>query len=155
MIVHREKGLRFAIVCLDEEPREEKVDRLLYLFRPTLVADAYCTPFTTLDVDLHKSEEELWAQLDKTTAYEIRRARDKDKVNCLWLDAHPDANTPESSPSGNIHGMPLAILLGTGPEVLMKVGPPGGSLAASDVSILGARDIDPGEAEVLGQRPGQ
>jgi len=73
------------------------------------------------------------------------------RVGCLWLDAHPDANTPETSPSGNVHGMPLAILLGHGPERLLRVGPPSSTLAYEDVALLGARDMDPGEVEFLRQ----
>lgn len=45
------------------------------------------------------------------------------QVGCLWLDAHPDANTPETSPSGNIHGMVLAIALGTGQKFWSKWDP--------------------------------
>ena len=42
-------------------------------------------------------------------------------VGCLWIDAHADMNTPETSPSGNVHGMPLAATLGRGPESLTKI----------------------------------
>jgi len=73
------------------------------------------------------------------------------RVGCVWLDAHPDANTPETSPSGNIHGMPLAIVLGHGPSILADVGSPGPTVAYEDVSLLGARDIDPGELDFLRQ----
>ncbi len=44
--------------------------------------------------------------------------RKDQRVGCVWLDAHGDANTPDTSPSGNIHGMPLACSLGLGPEKL-------------------------------------
>src|SRR5437773_2596441 len=42
-------------------------------------------------------------------------------VGCIWVDAHADMNTPESSPSGNVHGMPFAATLGYGPESLTKI----------------------------------
>jgi arginase len=44
-----------------------------------------------------------------------------EKIGVLWIDAHTDINTPESSPSGNVHGMPLAALLGLGPEPLANI----------------------------------
>lgn len=60
----------------------------------------------------------------------------------LWIDAHGDFNTPESSRSGDIHGMPLATLLGKGFRELVDVGRPGAKLAAEDVVLLGVRDLD-------------
>src|SRR5262245_63532197 len=42
-------------------------------------------------------------------------------IGCLWIDAHADMNTPESSPSGNVHGMPFAASLGFGPDELTKI----------------------------------
>ena len=44
-----------------------------------------------------------------------------EKIGVLWIDAHSDINTPETSPSGNVHGMPLAALLGLGPEPLANI----------------------------------
>lgn len=70
-------------------------------------------------------------------------------VGCLWMDAHPDANTPETSPSGNIHGMPVAIILGHGPKCLVDVFSPGAKVAYEHMSLLGVRDVDPGEAEFV------
>jgi arginase len=71
------------------------------------------------------------------------------RTGCLWLDAHPDSNTPESSPSGNIHGMVLAIALGHGPQELIGMGPSRRILECEDVAIVGAQDIDPGELEFI------
>src|SRR5690348_8793894 len=42
-------------------------------------------------------------------------------IGCIWIDAHGDMNTPESSPSGNVHGMPFAATLGLGPEPLARI----------------------------------
>lgn len=67
----------------------------------------------------------------------------------LWVDAHLDLNTIETTPSGNIHGMPLAALLGEGHPELTSIG---GCLEPSQVVILGARDVDPGEAELAAAR---
>ncbi len=67
----------------------------------------------------------------------------------LWIDAHGDFNTPESSPSGNIHGMPLAALLGLGRPELVNLGRPGPKLKSSDVVLIGVRDLDPQERALL------
>lgn len=61
----------------------------------------------------------------------------------LWIDAHADFNTPETSPSGNVHGMPLAVILGRGHPELLSVGKPNGRrLTAKDVVLLGVRQLD-------------
>ena len=65
----------------------------------------------------------------------------------LWLDAHPDVNTAETSPSGHLHGMVLAGLLGAGPLAVTDPLPP------QRVVLAGARAIDPGEAAFLEARP--
>lgn len=66
-------------------------------------------------------------------------------VGVLWVDAHADFNTPEISPSGNIHGMALAALLGRGPKELTDIGRAGAKLKPSEAVIIGARDLDPDE----------
>ena len=73
----------------------------------------------------------------------------KQKVGIIWLDAHTDANTPESSPSGNIHGMPLAVLLGYGARELTHIGGFAPKVLPEHTSIIGARSVDPGERELL------
>jgi len=67
------------------------------------------------------------------------------KVGVLWVDAHADFNTPETSPSGNIHGMVLAVLLGDGPPELTGIGGPQPKLKPSQVAMVGVRDVDPAE----------
>jgi arginase len=69
----------------------------------------------------------------------------------LWIDAHGDFNTPESSPSGNLHGMPLAALCGHGSPALVDLGRPGPKLPPQDVVLLGVRDLDAGEKVLLRQ----
>ena len=73
----------------------------------------------------------------------VRRAPGR-RVGILWIDAHADLNTPETSPSGNVHGMPLALLLGHGDEALRRsTGIP--PLRPEDVVLLGLRSVDPDE----------
>lgn len=69
----------------------------------------------------------------------------------LWIDAHGDFNTPDTSPSGNLHGMPLAALLGLGAPELVNLGRPGPKLTTAQVIIIGARDLDSKERELLNQ----
>ncbi len=71
------------------------------------------------------------------------------KVGIIWLDAHADSNTPETSPSGNIHGMPLASLLGYGAKELTHVAGFAPKVLPEHTAIIGARSIDPGERELL------
>jgi arginase len=68
-----------------------------------------------------------------------------ERIGLIWLDAHGDMNTPETSPSGNVHGMPVAHLLGHGDPGLAGVAKPGPAVRAENVAIVGARDLDPGE----------
>lgn len=76
-------------------------------------------------------------------------AKARGRIGVVWIDAHADANTPETSPSGNIHGMPLAISLGHGyPELVNCLGfAP--KVRPEDVVILGAKDVDPEEMEFV------
>jgi arginase len=66
-------------------------------------------------------------------------------VGVLWVDAHGDFNTPETSPSGNIHGMALAVLLGRGPSELTSIGNRGAKLKPEYTVMIGVRDLDPQE----------
>jgi arginase len=71
------------------------------------------------------------------------------KVGVLWIDAHGDINTPESSPSGNIHGMPLAALLGFGAPELTSVGGTAPKVDPANVALVGIRSLDSGEKKRL------
>jgi arginase len=71
------------------------------------------------------------------------------KVGLLWVDAHGDINTPETSPSGNVHGMPLAALLGFGAPELTGVGGALPKLDPSNVALIGIRSLDTGEKKRL------
>lgn len=66
----------------------------------------------------------------------------------IWIDAHGDFNIPETSPSGNIHGMPLAVATGRGDKALLDVGP-SPTVSEKNCVIIAARDIDKDEAKLL------
>jgi len=72
-------------------------------------------------------------------------AQNEAPIGLLWVDAHADLNTPDSSPSGNIHGMPLATLLGVGDPLLLGLGHTTPVIDKSKVAIIGLRSVDPGE----------
>jgi arginase len=71
------------------------------------------------------------------------------KLRVLWLDAHADFNTGELSPSGNLHGMPLACLCGFGPQALVELGGPTPSLHPQWIRQIGVRSVDEGEKRFL------
>ncbi len=74
-----------------------------------------------------------------------------ERIGVIWVDAHADMNTPETTPSGNIHGMPVSVLLGHGAPQLVALNGGTPSLLPENVTIIGARDIDPGEKELIRQ----
>jgi arginase len=71
------------------------------------------------------------------------------KMGLLWIDAHGDINTPDTSPSGNIHGMPLAALLGFGAGELTGIGGLSPKVDAANVALVGIRSLDAGEKKRL------
>ncbi|MCA1593720.1 MAG: arginase [Acidobacteria bacterium] len=73
----------------------------------------------------------------------------KQTVGLIWFDAHADMNTPETSPSGNIHGMPLAVLFGNGEPRLTDIEGFAPKIEPRFCAHIGARDVDPGERELI------
>lgn len=67
----------------------------------------------------------------------------------LWVDAHGDFNTPQTSISGNVHGMSLALLLGKGEPKLLDIGRKGAKLRPEDVVLIGVRELDTREKKAL------
>jgi arginase len=76
-------------------------------------------------------------------------ARQGENMGLIWFDAHADANTPETTPSGNIHGMSLAISLGLGDPDLVNLGERSPKVLARNTVLIGIRDLDVGERETL------
>jgi len=78
--------------------------------------------------------------------------RDQDQeVGLIWFDAHADINTPETSPSGNIHGMPLSVLLGRGQQDLVELEGFSPKLNPAYFAHVGARDVDEGERQGISE----
>lgn len=67
------------------------------------------------------------------------------KLGVIWIDAHTDLNTPETTESGNIHGMSLRVALGEGDERLTRIGGEGPKIKPENIVLIGGRQLDPGE----------
>ncbi len=65
-----------------------------------------------------------------------------EKIGVIWVDAHADMNTPQTSPSGNVHGMPLACLIGKGPNPLTHLFGYAPKVDPRNVALVGIRDVD-------------
>jgi arginase len=78
-----------------------------------------------------------------------RFARQGESLGLIWFDAHGDANTPETTPSGNIHGMSLAVSLGLGDPDLVGFAGRSPKVRPRNAVLIGVRDLDPGEREIL------
>lgn len=72
-----------------------------------------------------------------------------DDFGIIWLDAHGDINTTETSPSGNIHGMPLSALMGMGSEELVNIYARGNKVNPQNVFLVGTRSLDEGERMLI------
>lgn len=75
--------------------------------------------------------------------------RKGEKVGLIWFDAHGDMNTPQTTESGNIHGMPLASCLGHGPEALVKLGERFPMIDVANSALVGVRSLDDRERELV------
>jgi arginase len=73
--------------------------------------------------------------------------RQNQKIGLIWIDAHTDVNTPDSSPSGNVHGMPLAAIMGLGPPELSNIFDFSPKVSPENCALVGVRDIDAIEKE--------
>ena len=79
-----------------------------------------------------------------------RHCRETGKqLRVLWLDAHADFNTHDVTPSGNIHGMPVACLCGLGPDALTRLGGDAPAVKPSEIRQIGIRSVDPGEKRLI------
>lgn len=76
-------------------------------------------------------------------------SKNYDDLGLVWVDAHADINTEETSPSGNIHGMPISFLLGYGRKSLSNLGGFSPKIKAENIVYLGLRSVDPGEKQLI------
>ena len=99
------------------------------------------TPFVVIGGD-HSYAMGTWAGVMNAFA-------DTEKFGLIWIDAHLDAHTFATSPSGNIHGMPVAALLGAGDQSLQELCPAKSSLKANNLLMLGIRSFESEERDLL------
>jgi arginase len=112
--------------------------RLACCVRDTVAAGAR---FTVLGGD-HTCALGTWSGAREALA-------DRGPIGLVWMDAHMDAHTPQTSPSGNLHGMPLACLLGRGDLCLTSLAARGPVLTPEHVCLIGVRSYEYDEAELL------
>lgn len=79
-------------------------------------------------------------------------ANNYENLGVIWYDAHADMNTEETSPSGNIHGMPLAVSMGLGNDKLVNIHGYAPKVKPENIVIIGARSVDPGERELIREK---
>jgi arginase len=127
-------------------------DKLKYLFEISRACEELATEVHTIlsarELPLVLGGDHSIAIGSISGASSYFRARGE-AVGLIWFDAHADMNTPETSPSGNIHGMPLAALLGYGAPELTDVAGFAPKLDPRYCAHIGARDIDQGERELI------
>lgn len=127
-----------AEMCQISEPKLKYVDCIVPMARRTAGAVATSIQGGRLPIVLGGDHSIALGS--------IRGAAKHQRLGVIWIDAHADFNTPETTPSGNIHGMPLAALAGYGDKRLVQIWDEATPVIDPQrIAILGARDLDPGE----------
>ncbi len=131
-----------AEMCKITEPKVKYIDCIVPMARRTAGAVA---------TSMQQGHFPLVLGGDHSIAIgSVRGAAKHKKLGVIWVDAHADFNTPETTPSGNIHGMPLAALCGLGDPRLVRLWDETAPvLDPRRVAVIGARDLDIGEKENL------
>ncbi len=130
--------VQIAEMCNADEPNMKYVDCIVAMARRA--AGAVATSMQAGNFPLVLGGDHSVALGSINGAAKVK------KVGVVWVDAHADFNTPETTPSGNIHGMPLAALCGLGdPRLVQLWATNAPAIDPRNVAILGARDLDPGE----------
>ena len=116
----------------------------------TLVHEAAYAAYTAGDMPVLLGGDHCLAIGSVSAA--ARHCRDTGKtLRVLWLDAHTDFNTNMLTPTGNTHGMPVAVLCGHGPEALTRIGGTTPAMSASVIRQIGIRSVDEGEKQFVRQ----
>jgi arginase len=141
---HGNVEVPIAEMCSISEPGLKYIDCIVPMARRTAGAVATC---------MQQGRFPLVIGGDHSIALgSIRGAARHKKIGVIWIDAHADFNTPETTPSGNIHGMPLAALCGLGDARLVQLWDEHVPvLDPRNVVVIGARDLDDGEKRNLQQ----
>jgi arginase len=114
------------------------------------VIDVCAAIYTQMTKSVHPGEFAIFLGGDHSISIgTVSGVASRGKHGVIWVDAHADYNTPQTSPSGNIHGMPVAVLLGEGIPALSSIGGKSPKLDASQVVMVGIRDLDAPERDRL------
>jgi arginase len=137
-----------SIEYLKPEPKSEGLNRSLLiqnisarLAEKTELFSRKHQPFVTIGGD-HTCAIGTWSGVSEGI-------REKGELGLIWFDAHMDSHTPETTQSGNIHGMPLAVLLGYGDPLLTQVQSPQPKIKPENLCLIGVRSFENDEAELL------
>lgn len=130
---------------------EVKVDPISNLRNLDLVAEKNTLLSEEVDKIIHSGSFPLVLGGDHSIAIGTLAGVSKHYQNLgvIWYDAHGDLNTADTSPSGNIHGMPLAVSLGLGHESLTQLGGYAPKVKPENIVIIGARSLDEGEKALI------
>jgi arginase len=114
------------------------------------VFDAVTQAFAAAHVPLLMGGDHCLA-IGSISAVAAHCRRERKHLRVIWLDAHTDVNTAAISPSGNLHGMPVACLLGHGPEELVGWSGQRAAVAPEDIDFIGIRSVDAAEKQAIRQ----
>ena len=130
----------------EEEAAEGKIRRL------KSVAEACQNIYTISCECISRNETAIFLGGDHSISIgTVAASSQAGATGLIWVDAHGDFNVPKTSPSGNIHGMPVAVLVGDGEDELVNVGYPGAKINPRSVVQIGIRQVDSGERQRLAQ----
>lgn len=151
--IERLQDLNYDIHDLGDIPinRPDKYEDGTKLKNLDQVIEANETLAEMVDAEINKGRFPLVLGGDHSIAIGSLAGISKhyENLGVIWYDAHGDLNTSETSPSGNIHGMPLAVSLGLGHERLTNLYQYAPKVKPENVVIIGARSLDPGERELI------
>ncbi|MBC5636702.1 arginase [Ornithinibacillus sp. BX22] len=151
--IERLQDLNYDIHDLGDIPinRPDKYEDGTKLKNLEQVIEANETLAEMVDAEINKGRFPLVLGGDHSIAIGSLAGISKhyENLGVIWYDAHGDLNTSETSPSGNIHGMPLAVSLGLGHERLTNLYQYAPKVKPENIVIIGARSLDPGERELI------
>jgi arginase len=140
---------RVAVLSLDDAGRREQLDQNAMHAQP--IAEACERVGDLVRAALAAGNLALVLGGDHALSIgSLAGASSLGRLGVIWVDAHGDINTPQTTPSGHVHGMPLAAALGYGPGPLVELGNRF-DLFLDDLVYIGVRDLDPGERDLLRQ----
>ena len=150
--------LKFTINDLGDipitRPNETVIDKASNLKNLDQITEANQQLAKMVDQEIEKGNFPLILGGDHSIAIGSLAGISKyyENLGVIWYDAHSDMNSGETSPSGNIHGMPLAVSMGIGHEKLTNISDYMPKVKPENIVLVGARSLDPGEKELIREK---